>query len=144
MSVNAEGTSPLRFQWFKNGAPVGPLSESNALTLSSVQLSDAGSYSVTATNSAGSVTSNAATLAVTAEPVNVVPSFTTQPVGRTINAAEDQLTCVRHLRAGADDELPPAEAVRAYHAELATLGLTPHRPLDADLARTSTASAYGG
>jgi hypothetical protein len=86
LSVNADGTSPLRFQWFKNGAPVGPLSESNALTLSSVQLSDAGSYSVTATNSAGSVTSNAATLAVTAEPVNVGPSFTTQPVGRTINA----------------------------------------------------------
>ena len=64
--------------------------------------------------------------------------------GRKINAAEDQLTFVRHLRAVADDELPPAEAVRAYHAELATLGLTPHRPLDADLARTSTASAYGG
>lgn len=86
LSVNADGTSPLRFQWFKNGAPVGPLSESNALTLSSVQLADAGSYSVTATNSAGSVTSNAATLTVTAEPVNVVPSFTTQPVSRTINA----------------------------------------------------------
>ena len=64
--------------------------------------------------------------------------------GRKINAAEHQLAFVRHLRAVADDELPPAEAVRAYHAELATLGLAPHRPLDADLARTSTASAYGG
>ena len=86
LTVNADGTSPLRFQWFKNGAPVGPLSESNALTLSSVQLSDAGSYSVTATNSAGSVTSNAATLTITAVPVEVAPSFTTQPVGRAINA----------------------------------------------------------
>ena len=86
LTVNADGTSPLRFQWFKNGAPVGPLSESNALTLSSVQLSDAGSYSVTATNSAGSVTSNAATLTITAVPAEVAPSFTTQPVGRAINA----------------------------------------------------------
>ena len=86
LSVNADGTSPLRFQWFKNGATFGPLSESNTLTLSSVQLSDAGSFSVTATNSAGSVTSNAATLTVTAAPAEVAPSFTIQPVGRTINA----------------------------------------------------------
>jgi hypothetical protein len=86
LSVNADGTSPLRFQWLKNGAPVGPLSESNSLTLSSVQLSDSGSYSVIATNSAGSATSSAATLTVTAAPAEVTPSFTTQPVGRTINA----------------------------------------------------------
>ena len=64
--------------------------------------------------------------------------------GRKINAAENQLAFVKHLRAVADDAIAPAEAVRSYHAELATLGLTPHRPLDADLARSSTASAYGG
>lgn len=64
--------------------------------------------------------------------------------GRKINAAEHQLAFVKHLRAVADDAMEPAEAVRAYHAELATLGLAPHRPLEADLARTSTASAYGG
>ncbi len=87
LSVEADGTSPLRFQWFKNGAPVGPLSESNSLNLSSVQLSDAGSYFVTATNSAGSVTSTAVTLTVTAAPADSAPVFTTQPVGRTINPA---------------------------------------------------------
>ena len=64
--------------------------------------------------------------------------------GRKINAAENQLAFVKHLRAVADDAIAPAEAVRSYHAELAKLGLAPHRPLDADLARSSTASAYGG
>ena len=64
--------------------------------------------------------------------------------GRKINAAEHQLAFVKHLRAVADDAIAPAEAVRSYHAELAALGLPPHRPLDADLARSSTASAYGG
>jgi hypothetical protein len=34
--------------------------------------------------------------------------------------------------------------VRAYHGELQKLGLKPHRPLEADLARAPTASAYGG
>ena len=36
------------------------------------------------------------------------------------------------------------EGVKAYHGELAKLGIRPHRPLEADLARSATASAYGG
>jgi hypothetical protein len=64
--------------------------------------------------------------------------------GRKINAAEHQPTFVRFLRAVADGEVDAAEAVRAYHGELAKLRLRPHRPLDADLARSATASAYGG
>jgi hypothetical protein len=64
--------------------------------------------------------------------------------GRKINAAEHQPTFVRFLRAVADGDVPAAEAVRAYHGELGRLGLRPHRPLDADLARSPTASAYGG
>ena len=64
--------------------------------------------------------------------------------GRKINAAEHQLSFVRFLRAVADGELAAAEGVRAYHGELEKLGLRPHRPLDADLARSDTASAYGG
>jgi len=34
--------------------------------------------------------------------------------------------------------------VKAYHGELAKLGIRPLRSLDADLARSPTASAYGG
>jgi len=64
--------------------------------------------------------------------------------GRKINAAEHQPTFVRHLRHVADGHLAAAEAVRAYHAALAKLGLRPHRPLDEDLARRPSATAYGG
>lgn len=64
--------------------------------------------------------------------------------GRKINVAEHQLEFIRFLRAVADEEITAAEAVRAYHAALATLGLRPHRPLDDDLAITHTAAAYGG
>jgi hypothetical protein len=64
--------------------------------------------------------------------------------GRKINAAEHQLSFVKFLRAVADDELPAAEAVRGYHAELSRLGIRPRRTLEADLARSPTASAYGG
>ncbi len=81
LTVGADGTSPLRFQWFKNGAPFGPVSESNSLNLSSVQLADAGSYFVTVTNSAGSATSAAATLAVT--PAATGPAIAAQPASTT-------------------------------------------------------------
>lgn len=64
--------------------------------------------------------------------------------GRKINAAEHQLSFVRFLRLVADGELAADEAVKAYHGELAKLGIRPHRSLEADLARSSTASAYGG
>lgn len=64
--------------------------------------------------------------------------------GRKINAAEDQLTFVRLLRAVADDELFPEEAVKHYHDALARIGITAKRTLEEDLVRTPTQSAYGG
>ena len=53
--------------------------------------------------------------------------------GRKINNAEDQLTMVRYLRAVADDELEPAEAVRAYHGDLEKANIRPLRTLQDDL-----------
>ena len=56
--------------------------------------------------------------------------------GRKINRAEHQLTFVRYLRAIADGALGADEACRAYHADLAQLGLRPLLPLDDDLKLT--------
>ncbi len=64
--------------------------------------------------------------------------------GRKINNAEDQLTFIRHLRAVADDEIAPPEAVRAYHGDLEGQGIAPHRSLDDDLVLTQTATSYAG
>jgi len=64
--------------------------------------------------------------------------------GRKINHSEHQLTFIRYLRLIADDEIEPAAAVRAYHADLAKLGIRPYRTLDEDLQRTDGATSYGG
>jgi hypothetical protein len=64
--------------------------------------------------------------------------------GRKINNAEDQLTFIRYLRAVADDQLGPEEAVRAYHGDLQRMGIRPYRSLEEDLRPTETTSAYGG
>jgi hypothetical protein len=71
-SVDASGASPLIYQWRKNGINI-PGAQGAAYTLASVQLADAGEFSVVVSNAAGSVTSQAATLRVQTAPpaVNV-------------------------------------------------------------------------
>jgi hypothetical protein len=64
--------------------------------------------------------------------------------GRKINNSEHQLTFVSYLRAIADGKISSEEAVKAYHGDIAKLGLKPIRPLKDDLQQTSTVSAYSG
>lgn len=64
--------------------------------------------------------------------------------GRKINHSEDQLLFIQFLRRIADGEIEPVEAVRAYHAALATHGIHPHRSLDEDLTLQTNVMSYGG
>ena len=82
-TVAASGTPAPAFQWLKNGALIA--GETNAtLALASVQPSDAATYSVVATNSAGATASNGATLAVVSPPVIAAqPSGQIADIGAT-------------------------------------------------------------
>ena len=53
--------------------------------------------------------------------------------GRMINSAEDQLSFITHLRALADGQILPDEAVRSYHADLVRAAVVPRRSLEDDL-----------
>jgi hypothetical protein len=64
--------------------------------------------------------------------------------GRKINNAENQLAFVHFLRLIVEGQVAPVEAVKAYHAVLARLGLRPHRSLDDDLQITEQAMSYAG
>lgn len=65
-SVSASGTPPLFYQWRANGEEIAGATR-DTLLLRSVQTSDAGSYDVIVSNSAGSTTSQAATLMIGTE-----------------------------------------------------------------------------
>jgi hypothetical protein len=52
--------------------------------------------------------------------------------GRKINLAESQLDIVRFMRAVADGEMKPLEAVRAYHGVLRDKDIPPVRSLEDD------------
>lgn len=63
--------------------------------------------------------------------------------GRKINNSEHQLTFVRYLRLIADGQIIAADAVKAYHADLAGLQIKPYRALKDDLELTVTYNNYG-
>jgi hypothetical protein len=62
--------------------------------------------------------------------------------GRMINNAEHQLSFIEHLRALADGQTEPAEAVHSYHAALARQKIRPYRSLEDDLKATLRVAAY--
>ncbi|MDR1962312.1 MAG: hypothetical protein LBQ50_00865 [Planctomycetaceae bacterium] len=64
--------------------------------------------------------------------------------GRKINHAEHQLSFVQYLRAIADSQMEPVEAVKAYHGDLNRLGIPPRRSLENDLQRMETTDSYSG
>jgi uncharacterized repeat protein (TIGR02543 family) len=79
-TVIAEGSSPLSFQWRKDGAAI-PGATDATYTIASASADDAGSYTVTVTNAAGGATSDPATLTVITP-----PSIVTPPSPQTVNA----------------------------------------------------------
>ena len=78
-SITANGTEPLMYQWQKNGANISGATSSSYTTPATMTADNGSTFRVTVTNSAGSVTSTAATLTVTAG-----PTITTQPANQTV------------------------------------------------------------
>jgi hypothetical protein len=83
-TVGASGTVPLSFQWFFGGTAL-PGATNPSLTLSNVQFSQAGTYSVVITNGLGAITSSNAQLAVVFPAATVeVTSLSNAPSGTSI------------------------------------------------------------
>jgi hypothetical protein len=78
-SVVATGDAPLNYQWRFNGNFITGASDSS-YSITNVQFSDAGNYSVVVTNNSGSATSSAATLIV-----GVAPTISSQPQSQNTN-----------------------------------------------------------
>ena len=77
-SVTATGTPTPTYQWFKNGTSISGVTDAS-LTLTNVQVQDQAAYSVSVTNSVGTVASSAAVLAVQS-----APQISSQPLSVTI------------------------------------------------------------
>ena len=77
-NVVASGSTPLNYQWQKNGANINGATGTN-FVIASVTTNDTGWYSVAVTNAFGSVLSSNATLTVLVPPVIIL-----QPASQTV------------------------------------------------------------
>ena len=81
-NVAASGTPPLSYQWSFKGTNIAGATNT-ILTLTNVQLNQAGNYTVQVANTGGSVLSSNAVLTVN---LPVPPTITTQPTNQTVFA----------------------------------------------------------
>ena len=85
-SVAARGTTPLRYQWQKDRAVIAGATGATYTTPATDSADNGALFQVVVTNSAGSATSNSATLTVNSTPV--APSITQQPANQTLTAGQ--------------------------------------------------------
>ncbi|MDB6008430.1 MAG: Coagulation factor 5/8 type domain protein [Gammaproteobacteria bacterium] len=81
-TVVASGPGPLTYQWQDNGANIPGATGASYMTAATTAQNSGSSYRVIVTNSAGSITSNAAILTVTSMP-GVTPPPSTLPTSNT-------------------------------------------------------------
>lgn len=110
-SVTATGSAPIGYQWRKNGTAISGATRSS-YTIASVRASDAGTYSVVVSNASGSVTSNDATLTVTAPNTAPKGSITTPATGATYGGG--QVISYSGTATDAEDGSLPASAFEWY------------------------------
>jgi hypothetical protein len=85
-AVVAAGTAPLSYQWQKNGANIAGATLSSYTTPATATSDSGSTFDVVVTNTAGTVTSAAATLTVS--PAPVAPTITTPPASQTVTAGQ--------------------------------------------------------
>jgi hypothetical protein len=83
LSSAASGTPTPVYQWRKNGSAISGATTPN-LTFAALKTTDSATYSVTATNSAGSATSKDSVLLVTASSADVAPVILTHPISQSV------------------------------------------------------------
>src|SRR5437667_258504 len=84
--VVATGTAPLSYQWQKNGTAISGATSASYTTAATTSSDNGAQFVVVVSNTAGSVTSNAATLTVNAGAV--APLITTQPANQTVTVGQ--------------------------------------------------------
>ena len=96
-TLTASGTAPLSYQWSDNNNNPIPGQTTASLTLSNLQTSQSGTYSVTVTNLYGSASTNASLTVVLGPPKFVqditpsnVTTFATAPVTLSVDASGSQ------------------------------------------------------
>lgn len=138
LALGVEGTSPLVYQWRKNGTAVGGAT-TNPYTIASAIYSDAGNWTCVITNTLGSVTSAVAVVTVN----DVVKPVIANATNRTVSAATSAGVAVNYSYITATDDKDGSIAVTLTPASGSTFlpGVTVVKASATD-SSTNNATSY--
>src|SRR6266436_3547029 len=85
-SVVAAGTAPLSYRWMKSGTTILGATVTSYTTPPTTSADNSSQFTVMVSNTVGNVTSNVATLTVSA--TAVAPSITTQPASQAVTVGQ--------------------------------------------------------
>ena len=149
-SVKASGTAPLRYEWLENGATIRGAISSIYTTPAETTLSNGAQFTVVISNSAGSVTSKAATITVNAAASGALtPSATSLSFGN-VNVGSDSALNVNFTNSGNSNITVSSVTISGagFTASGVSNGqiVTPGQvvPLDVTFAPAGTGSITGG
>jgi hypothetical protein len=146
LSVTVEGTGPISYQWYRDGAPIAGATQSN-YTSPVLSAAESGvQFHVVVSNSAGQVTSPVGT--VTVNPPYILPTITRNPEVLTVVAGQSAtvsvgatsptpLTYQWHL----DGVLIEGATEASYTTEPLTVGPVRHYSVDVT---NRSGTVYGG
>jgi hypothetical protein len=98
-SVQATGSAPLTYQWQKASVSVSGATSSTYTTAATTSSDNGSQFTVVVSNSAGSVTSNAAILTVSTSQ-SQAPTITTQPANQTVTVGQTATFSVQATGSG--------------------------------------------
>jgi Chitobiase/beta-hexosaminidase C-terminal domain/Immunoglobulin domain/Immunoglobulin I-set domain len=87
-SVTATGTAPLSYQWKMNSTAISGATSATYTTPATTAGNSGESFTVTVSNSAGNITSSAATLTVNSGTQSQAPQISAQPQSATVTAGQ--------------------------------------------------------
>ena len=93
-SVTATGTAPLSYQWNKNGAAISGATSSSYTTPATTSSDNGALFTVVVSNSAGSITSSAATLTVPGTGPGTTATINVLNYGATGNGSTDDTAAI--------------------------------------------------
>lgn len=123
-TVSATGTVPLKFQWKKNGKSINGATSASYTTPATISSDNGSAFTVTISNSAGSVTSSGATLSVVQ---SLIPVISMQPVSQTVVAGQSATFSVTAVSASpltyqwAENGVAISGAINSYYTTPPTL-----------------------
>ena len=103
-SVTSSGSAPVRYQWYKDGVAL-PGATNTRYTINNLSPLHAGVYTITATNRAGSVTSEELNLTVTFE--LKLSSITISGNSSVTEGKTAMYTCVANYNDGSSKQVTP-------------------------------------